>query len=347
MLLEFKHLLLEVTRKCNMACAHCMRGTAEETDMDYAVIDRIFQDTRHIGHLCLTGGEPSLAPYVIQEILYRARRWKCRIDSFFCATNAKVYSPEFADVLAELYFYCTDKEHCTLTVTTDQFHEPADPEALTQYRQLPFYRPVYEHSRIAPYSVLDEGRAKRNGIGQSEIPIKGCIYQYALSGLRIVCDDTVYINAKGDVLLNADLSYKNQTELRIGKLDENDLPHILVTALYTCRFSRDTQVFRVCLHSAAGTIAPLKLDDERYFRDESTAMGAYHQIIHNLSITPVNPEFGEPPDKLCLTVAPLPAEELAENRLAETELIYMEGKKKIGSVRLYVEYFPLEDMQHG
>lgn len=43
MLLHLKHLLLEATRKCNMACPHCMRGDAEELSMDYAVIDRIFE----------------------------------------------------------------------------------------------------------------------------------------------------------------------------------------------------------------------------------------------------------------------------------------------------------------
>ena len=83
MLLHLKHLLLEATRKCNMACPHCMRGDAEELSMDYAVIDRIFEDVRQIDHLVLTGGEPSLAPYVIQQILYRARVWKCSIHSFF------------------------------------------------------------------------------------------------------------------------------------------------------------------------------------------------------------------------------------------------------------------------
>ena len=71
LILELKHLLLEVTRQCNMACRHCMRGDAENLSMSDTIIDRIFRDTRKIGHLCLTGGEPSLAPRVIMEILYR------------------------------------------------------------------------------------------------------------------------------------------------------------------------------------------------------------------------------------------------------------------------------------
>ena len=345
MLLKLNHLLLEVTRKCNMSCRHCMRGNAENVSLDYTVIDRIFQDTRYIGHLCLTGGEPSLEPYVIREILYRARRWDCRIGSFFCAANAKVYSPEFANTLTELYFYCTDKDKCTLTVTTDQFHESADPEALKSYRKLPYYRPVYEHKQIAPYFILDEGRAKENKIGRSEIPIKGSLYDISFHGFDFTCGDTVYINAKGDVLLNADLSYKNQNEFRIGNLLEDDLPHILLTAMYSCRFSRGEQVFRISCMADAGTIAPVKIEDERYYGKESAALDAYHQIIHNLHITPVNPEMGNVPENLSLAVESLPRNELSENRLAETKITYTaNGKARF--VRLFVKRFPLEDTRH-
>lgn len=345
MLLKFKHLLLEVTRKCNMSCRHCMRGDAEDVSMDYTVIDRIFRDTRYIKHLCLTGGEPSLAPYVIREILYHARRWGCQIGSFFCATNAKMYSPEFADTLTELYFYCTDKDKCALTVTTDQFHEGADSEALKSYQELPYYRSVYEHKQIAPYFILDEGRAKENKIGRSEIPIKGLIYDVSFHGFNFTCGDTVYINAKGDVLLNADLSYKNQKEFRIGNLLEDDLPHILLTAMYSYSFTKGEQVFRISCLADAGTIAPMKIEDERYYIDESTALGAFHQLIHNLHITPVNPEVGSVPEDLSLLVEPLPKNELPENRLAEAKITYItNGKTRF--VRLFVEHLPLEDTPH-
>lgn len=345
MLLKLNHLLLEVTRKCNMSCRHCMRGNSEDVSLDYTVIDRIFQDTRYIEHLCLTGGEPSLAPYVIRTILYRARRWDCRIGSFFCATNAKAYSPEFSDALTELYFYCTDKDKCTLTVTTDQFHEVADPEALKSYRELPYYRPVYEHKHISPYFILDEGRAKENGIGRSEIPIKGLLYDISFHGYDFTCGDTVYINAKGDVLLNADLSYKSQNEFRIGNLLEDDLPHILLTAMYSFRFSRGEQVFRISCQADAGTIAPMKIEDERYYIDESRALGAFHKMIHNLHITPFNPEVGSVPEDLFLAVEPLAKNELPEDRLAETKIIYTtNGKTRF--VRLFVDRLPLEDAPH-
>lgn len=314
--------------------------------MDYAVIDRIFEDTRHIGHLCLTGGEPSLAPQVIKEILYRARRWKCTIDSFFCATNAKIYSEAFADALLDLYYYCQEPEHCTLTVTTDRFHEPVDPNVLEQYRKLPFYQPVFEYGNTLPYLIQEEGRAQRNGIGQSEIPIKGSIYDTDFLGFCLVCNDTIYVNAKGDVLLNADLSYQNQEEFCIGNVTADGLPHILSTVLYMPRFSYREQVFRLCLEAEAGTIAPVGLKDKRYYSDESAAMGAFYQMLHNLQITPVNPECGAIPETLKLTIEPKERQKSMGNRLDEATVFYTDKSRKRRAVHIYVEHFPLEDAHH-
>lgn len=346
MILNLKHLLLEVTRKCNMACRHCMRGDAEELSIDYAVIDRIFQDTRHIEHLCLTGGEPSLVPHVISEIVYRAGIWRCTIGSFFCATNAKVYSQPFVNALTELYRYCTNEKRCVLTATIDQFHEEADSQALELYRMLPYYHPIYEHGQIPPYSILEEGRARENGTGQVKIPIKGYVYDADYTGFRCTFGDSIYINAKGNVLLNADLSYKSQTEFSIGNLNNDDLPHILMTALYIPRFQNGTQVFRISCKSDAGTIAPVEIVDKRYFIGENAAMGAFQQMIHNLQITPVNPAFWKAPETLKLSVKPTEIGEISDNRLCETVIAYQDADREIGCVHIYVEYFTLEDRRH-
>ena len=34
-------LILEVTRRCNMCCAHCLRGEAENIDMQKETIDKV------------------------------------------------------------------------------------------------------------------------------------------------------------------------------------------------------------------------------------------------------------------------------------------------------------------
>lgn len=71
-MIHLQHLILEVTQDCNMSCAHCLRGESRQCHMQADTIEHIFRDVRHIEHLCLTGGEPSLVPWVIRQIVYSA-----------------------------------------------------------------------------------------------------------------------------------------------------------------------------------------------------------------------------------------------------------------------------------
>lgn len=61
---DIYHLAIEVTRRCNMECAHCLRGDAQAVDMTQEIVDRFvdgLEEGMSIGDVTLTGGEPSLA----------------------------------------------------------------------------------------------------------------------------------------------------------------------------------------------------------------------------------------------------------------------------------------------
>ena len=66
---------VEITRRCNLQCPHCMKGDAQSVDIDKSVIDRLLDDTVLIGRLHITGGEPFLdfdkVTYLIEEIIKR------------------------------------------------------------------------------------------------------------------------------------------------------------------------------------------------------------------------------------------------------------------------------------
>ena len=59
-IISYGNLCLEITRRCNMACAHCLRGDAQNVDMSHEIIDRALENVLSIGSLTFTGGEPSL-----------------------------------------------------------------------------------------------------------------------------------------------------------------------------------------------------------------------------------------------------------------------------------------------
>ena len=74
--------------------------------------------------------------------------------------------------------------------------------------------------------LINEGLAKENGIGT----IKQCYLNLTVeeepnNDLSIY--DILYINAKGDVLGDCDVSYETQDSLSVGNLKENSLISIL------------------------------------------------------------------------------------------------------------------------
>ena len=57
------NVFIEVTRRCNMCCAHCLRGDAESIDIQEKYIDAFldnFEKGAYISSLTFTGGEISL-----------------------------------------------------------------------------------------------------------------------------------------------------------------------------------------------------------------------------------------------------------------------------------------------
>ena len=131
--------------------------------------------------------------------------------------NAGEYSKEFVDALNGLYTVCTAPDKCILTISTDQYHSEADPKALSEYRKLSYYSTEKEKGFLPKGNILLEGRAAENNLGRFSKPFTEHIYDFDMHGWNMHIGDRIYINALGDVLLDPDLSYLNQTDENIGK----------------------------------------------------------------------------------------------------------------------------------
>src|SRR5271157_4943644 len=68
-LMYISSLILEVTRKCNLRCAHCLRGNPQRVTMPREVLHAAMRDVDYVGSVLFTGGEPSLATEVIEDFI--------------------------------------------------------------------------------------------------------------------------------------------------------------------------------------------------------------------------------------------------------------------------------------
>lgn len=196
-------LMLEVTRECNMCCNHCLRGAAQDLKMSKEVIDAIFEENiSRINSIGFSGGEPSLAPDVIEYFIEKLKTSDIIIGSFFVATNGFVYNKEFAHALLELYSLCEDKEWCTLALSSDDFHEvPEEDEFMRHMEAFTFL----EKKLLG--KIIDSGNAFDNGLGEVSLRDEDEMVIEKYGDSIIIREVIIYIAANGNILLNCNYSY--------------------------------------------------------------------------------------------------------------------------------------------
>lgn len=141
--LTFENLTIETTRKCNMKCAHCLRGNSQNVDIDYRYIDNILDQTEVIGHLDITGGEPTLNLNALEYILNGLCKRGIPLLEFGLNTNGLIYSERFIDLIRWckqiIDVSCSNcfkngneyqpqryLSRCNIGVSLDRYHEQHD-----------------------------------------------------------------------------------------------------------------------------------------------------------------------------------------------------------------------------
>ena len=143
--LNIYNLVSEVTRRCNMCCAHCLRGEAQNMDMQKETIDKLLDQTDSISMVTFSGGEPSLNIPLIRYFFERVRETGVSVSSFYVATNGKENQMDLAQLLLKEYVGMEEKELSGVSISVDDFHEGG--LDFSPVRALSFYRGYKEYKR--------------------------------------------------------------------------------------------------------------------------------------------------------------------------------------------------------
>lgn len=236
------NVVIEITRRCNMCCAHCLRGDAEAVDIQEMYIDAFldsFSNAGYISSLTFTGGEISLNIPAIRYTLNAVRERNISVGSFYMVTNGKAVDKMADLALASLEWwnYCDDKDDysCGLCISSDDFHEEISSESASILSGLRYNRDDKVTNFRKQY-LINEGRAKTinaNQILKREPSVSKLTIEYerncaqrSETGIDIT-DGELYLNAIGDVVVGCDWSYESQRKYRIGNvMDEKWLENI-------------------------------------------------------------------------------------------------------------------------
>ena len=200
------NLFIETTRKCNMKCEHCLRGDSQNKTISQDYIDALFEKLFSIDILTITGGEPSLEPSIINQIIYYAKKYNIIIYNFYIATNAKKITDEFLKGIENLYLYCKDNVMSNLKWSNSPWHEKIDQGNIEKLKRFSFFLPKYNPMFTkVDKSLQTQGRAAKIG-GRNSICGTFKIRNNKISGCEL------YLNCLGNMIAGCNWSYDNQNK---------------------------------------------------------------------------------------------------------------------------------------
>lgn len=153
--------LIEVTRKCNLKCRHCLRGEAENITITKEMIDNYFDNIDGILTLNFTGGEPLLAIDEIEYAIDKIIKDKIRVASLAVITNGTILDKRVADIFNKYNKYLhenmsylfEDKKNTKveLLISNSEFHDNKPEKAFG------FYRPLLDKDILVGYRRVESG----------------------------------------------------------------------------------------------------------------------------------------------------------------------------------------------
>lgn len=235
--LHVSELVIEVTRRCNLSCGHCLRGPQEDHKFDLRTLRALKEGLTSIGSLVLTGGEPGMAIPTMEGIR-RSLAWADgpSIEGFFLATNGTINQQALAVEL--LCWYAIVMEHTqgdegafSFRISDTLYHKESLAEE--HYEEMK-WSPLHGITgREKPSEWDAKARIAKEGRGinipgsepNTEDTLNNGIYH---RGDTLSAEDAViYINVFGDVILGCNWSYESQKYHTIGSLKTHTLLDIL------------------------------------------------------------------------------------------------------------------------
>jgi hypothetical protein len=194
-----EHLTIEVTRRCNLWCEHCMRGDPQDISIKSESIDHFLDNIQGIRNITITGGEPSLAIQEMKCLLKKLKKRGVDYYHFYLVTNGFIATRDFFHTCLDFreYALCSG----IVAISNDTYHPRPPLKNIRTLTSVPFVR-CWEKADYEPDELIAEGRAENFGLVK-HVPEPVRIDRYHITS-------RIYLNALGFVLSESCLSYKTQ-----------------------------------------------------------------------------------------------------------------------------------------
>lgn len=156
---KFKGLSIEVTRRCNLRCEHCMRGEPQNVTITKEIIDKVFESAEDCEKIIFTGGEPFLEPEIIEYFVDRIIESGWTTKLLTVVTNGTIENEHIVDAFKR---FCNSGNNraVVIYISFDAFHSIE-----TSTSAYVFYKnAVGEDTKISVFPLKDIEKPERQFI---------------------------------------------------------------------------------------------------------------------------------------------------------------------------------------
>lgn len=267
--LSYKELAIEVTRRCNMQCSHCMRGSAENHTISKEVVDRLFDEVSVVARLLLTGGEPFLEPEMMDYIFDAIIKRKIPIEKISVVTNGTIRDKRIAESFNKIGKYVADnwsktltkkqiRQIVTISISNDSYHMKED-----IMETLKFYRGLLNDNCIIlkkNQKDINEVLCLGNAADESFVLDEKKKYMYKITPYRVAffndddgkplaIDTMIQIGYDGKILIGEDSSYLQQDNNNYGNILQKHMSTLLAECAFDEPFTEDEAHMRDTLYT--------------------------------------------------------------------------------------------------
>lgn len=253
--LRILKLSVELTRKCNLKCCHCMKGDAQNVDIGRNYIEKLCNFVSEVNVLHITGGEPSMNTSGMRHLINTIRKENITIHSINVIFNGRTnYACVFLKQLEELNALTMHPDRSRFSVSVDVFHGEGSNSSLKNF--FSGYNAVKNLQKetslsLYPYftsnypPLLATGRAKSlptavdpddpNKCGNS------CIMPIITHGNTV---DWLHLSANGVICVDGNQSYEylDNSEHNIGHIDDFSTPDDLLSGIEKWNNKKDVRI---------------------------------------------------------------------------------------------------------
>jgi hypothetical protein len=251
--LDISNVVIEVTRKCNMNCEHCLRGGSQRKVIDNQRIYKMMQLIDNIGTITITGGEPTLAMDALEQVENCIRYGRADVGSFYMVTNGKSINIEnVANWAYRMLDACDDNELSSVAFSFDDFHVSTFNWKQLEKQKRNYARLaevmaeqygvfesgcgdnfVHKHSdsSLNYDRLIKEGRAKDFGSRDTYTQV---FEEHIWSDTIHFTESELYLSCSGYIVSGCDWSYNtidNDDKVRICHIDDLKCQDDLIDAI--------------------------------------------------------------------------------------------------------------------